>query len=434
MGGYDILGSGSDGTDNQNFNKRYDDLPSHAFILLKVSVYYIDSWDGYPDRKITIKVGSGAFDFYGRHYSYFTKYLCGSGTYPESTPFISQVSMAHTSLSLNLMIYSHSTEDSDSESFGFRDISIRFSDQSLSSDNFCQGSSLVLDQTGDNRCICGSSEYQTPPNSGTCYPCDNTCGTCSAGTDTDCKQCKSNEFLVNGVSCFPTCDDPLNQYLNAANQQACSTPCPNRFVFWDRSCEDSCLSILKNPIYNTFSLCTYPCADSEFLHWNGTCIDSCPLPLTASLYKGKKMCENPCPSSPIINYNRTCLSSCDTPLVIQSYPDYKVCTSPCESKEYLYPNGTCSTSCDSSMQATIRSSISFCDKKCDSPLVFFDITGECLISCPPGYSMSYLTKVCRKCATDLCSSCPEDLNGKCLACLSSAVLDTGNTCKCTILF
>ena len=341
--------------------------------------------------------------------------MCGSTDFEDLPPVRAYMTAPHSEDTLRILFINFLDEISTDESFGIRDIQLDFVNMTTPFKSFCGRSNGA--PLPDKVCPCSSKkEYMKPPNSGSCFPCHESCATCSEETANDCKSCYpgfylttphigqclpchsscetcsgggSNECLtcpsrsyLIGSTCYPTCNYPL--YSHTVNEIIyCSTPCPSKFALWDQSCSDECPSPpYTQSVENTFSLCHYPCKVSQYLYWNGSCLDSCPSPLLSNVKKDRKFCNYPCATTEYLYWNGSCSQACISSLSvrIEGTPPRRFCDYPCGTSEFLYWNGSCISTCNIPLVPRAEANRLFCDFPCSpTDSLFWD--KDCSSTC-----------------------------------------------------
>jgi len=421
MGGFNVMGGDGIGGANpsygQYFYRTYNSLiPPHNQLNLTFTVFPIDSWDGTTaDDHFKVDADGTVID--GWHFSGFAGYtmpLCG-GSWDEFPPVRVYMTLPHQALSLTLKFISYLNQNSQDESMGIREIQMDFVNMTTPEISVCGRSNGT--PLPNRACPCNSTkEFMRPPNSGTCFPCHlscktcteetlndctscdpgfylnsatkgkclpchPTCATCTGGNANQCLTCTNNWFLVVST-CYPTCNYPLyNQTIGGINH--CYTPCPSQFAFWDASCSTQCPSPpYIQTINNTYSLCNYPCKETEHLYWNNSCLASCPFPLDGNITRDRNYCNFPCQSNEFLYWNGSCRNACQFPLVTRTEgtPLRRFCDYPCTGGDYLYWNGSCISDCKLPLIQRIDAGDRYCDYLCPSTgVIYWD--GYCSNDC-----------------------------------------------------
>lgn len=183
------------------------------------------------------------------------------------------------------------------------------------------------------------------PSGGVCYPCDNSCDTCTAGSNGGCIRCALGYYNFSNF-CLSSC--PTGTAANITSRLcSCDAPCSQ--------CQGNttyCTACLNSSLFVSQGQCLTSCPNQTYLS-GSTCI-SCSTACTS--------CSSTTCFSCLANYylfNNLCYSDCN--LISQQYD---VSGTTC----VLCPNGcdTCSgTVCSSCLsEYSFSSSSSQCIKTC----------------------------------------------------------------------
>jgi len=389
------------------FQRYYTGLPSHNMIRVSFQGQKIDSWEAGENFLVqfdSLPVLSGwTLDTFSSTYG---SHLCGgmiSNSFQDSPLITVVIEVPHIASDLTFTVTSNLNQDSLDESFGFRNITMKFYTliTPLTSQTFCGISQYPLP---DRWCSClASNYYMSPANSGSCYPCHTTCQTCSAasqysclscypgyyqsGTQCllcdsscktcngpsqyDCLSCHTENYLTDLKNCVTSCPMPLDNTADI-NTEYCSTPCVSTdYLAPDRNCYPDCNSPMKQQLVdNYFLLCIFPCKPHEYAFYNETCGEYCPSPLSKVTSYNRLFCLYPCNSTQFLYWDGSCGNSCNFP--VDSYTEgtgswqRQFCAYPCALNEYLYWNRSCLTTCPSPLKVRISRSRFFCDFPCSS--------------------------------------------------------------------
>lgn len=304
-----------------------------------------------------------------------------------------------------------------------------------------------------------------------CYPCHDSCQTCSAGTGSDCLTCRSSHLLLregDATKCTTECPVGFFEARSTACNPCSSlcarcedvpdrcTHCREGLVLYNKTCMAVCPRTTYNDGNGSCNSCQSSCATcigpkatdcvtcpSHLFHLNGTCIESCPN----QYYLSRK--SNECYSC-----NPTCktctadrCSSCwpgwtlddrgqckpttemtcapgtylDGVKCLQCHVSCQSCTGPsfsqcssCFNNKYLYRN-TCIDQCPKWFYADKQGGCSPCDHTCAT---CDDGGADRCTSCADGFHLEG-----NECST----GCPEGefkQDGRCVRCHS-----TCQTCK-----
>ena len=414
VGGYKILG-GTFGS----FYTSYSGLPAHNMILFSFKFQPIDSWDGpgassglYGGDHFELNFDTENFNCWALQVfgSAIAQNLCGAG-FLDWYPISVIAYVPHSASTLTFTVLSKLDQVTIDESFGFREISMRFYTAATQTKYFCGVSQTALPYSW---CPCPTaSEFMDPPGTGYCYACDlscatctgasanqctscdlgkyltssNTCASCSSicascsGSATHCTGCKVGEFLVGNTTCYTSCPYPLTQTFSTITA-FCESPCPTSYTLWDQTCATSCNSPLVPQTTSSFLICNYKCKVYEYLYWDGICDTSCPYPLSTTIVNSRQFCNYKCSGATVYLYwDATCIVGCAFPLSPRTAHGSNFCDYPCASTQFLYWNGSCLGSCNFPLVVR-RDHVSavYCDYPC-SPTQVLYWDGTCSSSC-----------------------------------------------------
>jgi len=442
MGGYNILG----GTLNEYFERTYTGLPAHNQLELNFVFFAIDSWDGInqaQDDYIQVSVDGFLMDTWRLSMTDTSSYIspwCGGSSFSDFPPIQAYSTFIHSSTtSITLKFISKLSQDTLDESFGIRDIKMKFTTVATPQNTLCGISPST--PLPNMFCPCDSTnKYMNPFNSGSCYPCDSTCATCTGPAASQCTTCLPNWFMV-GSSCYPTCDPPFTISVSGGVTY-CNTPCPGLFAWPDQSCSTNCIysnaygsHTLNQATINTFGLCKSPCAANQIISWNTSCLASCPEPLTNTLYGGLSFCDFTCgsTSSQHLYFNGSCFNDCSAPFLLEvqgSLHQKRFCWFPCPPGEYLYPDGQCfPPDCFQSLSPFVSRGYGYCNYKCTEPFYYFHPDASCKNPCPQRYFKDEVFRNCEACQDPFCLVCDIFLGEKCDVCQEKTILNSDGICK-----
>ena len=329
----------------------------------------------------------------------------------------------HESSTLIFRVVSYVQEDPTERSFGFREVTIHFSNFSTMTEHsmMCHNSEMpipmpynqtlnecpcLLNQALDSNQICQSCAekcdvcfgpepsqclacaYGTHWDGKKCNKCHPNCQTCY-GPDNKygCQVCTFGFYNYKNGTCSETCESPF-QKVKGITENYCRRDCKPDEYEWSFS--DDCLAkcdfpLVKSTRENDFLTCHSPCSDSrDFVYFNGSCLSICPVPLLAVFWKGLRFCKNPCEiNSDYLYSNHSCLKECPLPLQIKSEPGVNYCINPCNSTNlYLYNNGSCLENCHIPFKTRTEFGVKYCQMLCDLTREFIGANGSCSQKCP----------------------------------------------------
>lgn len=256
------------------------------------------------------------------------------------------------------------------------------------------------------------------------------CMTCSGGGNSECLNCNSNFYLLNGQ---------------------CYKPCPNGF--WGDDSSGACQPCWSDIVGPFFSCATcnggendkcLSCNSGTFLHL-GQCLSSCP----STRYWADSISNTcqPCWSSSIAPFS--CLT-CDSPSSSSCFT--------CDPGYFLYPSprGQClqtcpdgywpnpsTNACDTCwINAVVNTDPYSCETcigggysdQCSScfagSFLHPNTGGQCISSCPSGFWQDTYTRTCQPCWSSssppyTCATCYGSRDTNCLSCHDGSFLHQG---------
>ncbi|EAR91976.2 transmembrane protein, putative (macronuclear) [Tetrahymena thermophila SB210] len=243
----------------------------------------------------------------------------------------------------------------------------------------------------NNNNSCKPSEYYDPKNWNKqgrsyshCFPCDQSCATCSGSGPNACSSCKNLYFLANNQC--QLCQVKNGKYYDQ-KQQTCNNCIPNCQICQDNSTCQTCNSGYQlNSNKNSCDQIQNSCPKTNQYKYQGTCQD----------------CDQSC---------QQCSGSGPTN-----------CTQ-CKPNQYLDSDNSCKD-CDQSCNSCTGSG----SKNCVQCYTAYFLTqdNECVTCNSPGFYISQQN--CLKCDSS-CLQCSESSNN-CIACQSNLLYNSSNkTCK-----
>jgi len=190
LGGYGVFA----GINNQYFERKYTNLPEHNIIHFTFTLQLVDSYDlgeylslRFDDEilQMTHKISISTLPNIN---------LCGSSwrEFPQIRMFGNAI---HSSSNLTLRFISGCNENSENESFGFRDLTLTFGTSENAVSSICAKSSISLNY---NDCPCPEKQFEESPS--VCKTCHENCASCFGGSEGDCYSCQ-NGTIFNGTHC-----------------------------------------------------------------------------------------------------------------------------------------------------------------------------------------------------------------------------------------
>jgi len=284
LGGYNVLG----GTKGQYFERTFTGLPPHNQLNLSYIIYPLDSWDSNDNDHYEIYVDGYYQIGWVLAAGSYGQSTCGSDTWKDFPPVLAISTFVHNTSSLTLRFIHMLDQKSNDESFGIREVKMKFVNVTTPQYSLC-GRSMTNVPLPKWPCTeCDSShQYIEKPASGTCFECAESCATCNTNgctscytgkyvDGTACKQCASTcatcvksanycltcqpELFMASNSCYPTCTYPLSA-TESGREKYCNSPCSgNQYAMWDGSCSSTCPSELTATTISGFPVCTFPCS------------------------------------------------------------------------------------------------------------------------------------------------------------------------------
>ena len=217
----------------------------------------------------------------------------------------------------------------------------------------------------------------SPDGSAGCQLCHNACQSCTGPYNSNCTSCKPG-YSFNGQTCIQ-CDSSCNQ-CSSTSATGCIRCDIGKFLYWNNTCQGSCISPLIPSTLNNYSSCQLPCGTSGYYYQDGSCHSACPAPFI-TVYQGDlKLCNFPCANTEYLYYNGICNSSCLAPLVNIISGVEKYCNLPCSNQAFLYSNSTCLQACSTPFIQGLNGSVQTCSFPCQSSL-YLDRNGSCVSAC-----------------------------------------------------
>lgn len=326
----------------------------------------------------------------------------------------------HESSTLAFRVDTLIQEDSLERSFGFRELTVHFSNfsrkiehsmmchepqglwsltlnecpcplnQFLDSSQICQRCAKNCDVCfGPEPLHCLSCAYGTHWDGKKCNMCHPNCQTCNGANEYSCQVCTFGFYNHRNGTCSETCESPFIK-IKGFHEHYCRRGCKPGEYEWDYydTCLAECdLPLIKSPQENGRLTCNNPCSRNDFLYTNGSCLSICPAPLLSVFQPRVKFCKNPCESNSDYLYsNRSCLKECHPPLQIKAEPGVNYCINPCHSTNlYLYGNGSCLSSCHAPLKSRTEFGVKYCQMPCDLAREFILTDGSCSKECPSNF-------------------------------------------------
>ena len=413
LGGPDILTPGS--TDTVTFQRTYQNLSAHAYVVFSISISYFGSKTTVPNNQPVINLLFDGVTVPGPRIA--TSDACSDSTSPTIVLTNFQGVAAHSSSSLTLVI--QTLFPFNTIQIGFRQISLLLYTSApymMNSDKpSCQSSTTK--PVNYDKCTCPYGQAYLNNIIWVCWGCTHPCATCFMCGSDNCYTCKDGYFW-NGGQCIQTppccasyngtycssCSAGCFNYGNGVCQAACDPnegyysvkilgetycypECPDssQYRYLNGSCLSSCpspLSNLSSAVNNTeLNYCYNPCTSSQYLYPDGSCSSTCNTPLKKITNGGIPYCQSPCLDSTQFYFhpNSSCLNSCPTPLVTSHIQGISYCSNPCQASQYLYSNnGSCFQHCSLPFDIKSEPGVNYCTYNCKGYLSF---NNTCLSEC-----------------------------------------------------
>ena len=326
------MGPSGASTNGQFFKRTYNGIYSHNIIYFSFTLFAIDSID--LNDYFQVIFDSVSITSWSYIHTSSPGDVCGSG-WNDLTNIGVSGKAVHSESSVTLQFLFLNDESSVNESWGFRDIVLKFANvANIASQNsqMCGKSSVTFTS---NNCDCPQSQYLNTAS--VCTACNSLCSSCFGPSAQECYQCASGATF-NGATCLVcdasclTCSGP------SANQ---CTFCPSgKYLINSQTCVDSalCIPLPLSPVYNSlgYGVCASPCSPSEYVFYNTSCspscsvvyqgssmtlscLSECPSPMISSVSQAINICSKPCPSAANKYYNtnkKICQADCQQPYVI----------------------------------------------------------------------------------------------------------------------
>jgi len=287
------------GTKDQYFERTFKDLPPHNQLILRYTVYPIDSWDGASvDDHYQVYVDG----YYQRGWSFvhtsgIEVAKCGSSSWPEYPPVLAISTFIHSAPTVKIQFINMLNQPSNDESLGIRDIKMQFVNVTTPQNSICGRS------TADKPLLawpcqgCDTShQYQNlnsngVSTSGTCFECSESCATCnSAG----CTTCYTGNYMEGAA-----CKQCTNGCATCNSATSCLT-CQSNLYMAANGCHSTCTYPLYTSESGGITYCNSPCSGSQYAMWDGSCSDTCPTTqFTDTKMASYKLCTFPCSITPV---------------------------------------------------------------------------------------------------------------------------------------
>ena len=274
---------------NQHFERNYHHLPPHSTLRFTITFWALDGWEYSPTTSSLTDGAKISFDsqspmglFGLRILDYPTKAsLCGVPNRGDVRDIFIFGSIPHSGSSLNFTIISIMTANSTDESFGFRDISLIFS-ESNDTPSLC-GQILDVPFYDLTPCPCLKGFYNSGTSSTVCSECHENCASCFGGSENDCYECKEGSYF-DGIACrkchnscsrcsgpdYNQCESCNAGYVSFENICIASSRCILPFI--DDTCSNSCFSpcdIVDKDAWE--EECFPPCPNGQISDFEGFC-------------------------------------------------------------------------------------------------------------------------------------------------------------------
>ncbi len=306
------------------FHRTYLNLPVHNTLFYLVKFILIDDLNP-PDaiilqfqgQNITVtELDKGKDSFYGSS-------ICG-GPAKDFAYFNVMGSISHSEPSLSMAIISKINQDPFAASYGIKDISLSFSNNTGSLPSGCSRFGSFFG-AGGTECECPEGSFVDPLDPFNCLPCDpnclecfgptssecftclpfssftgtdcvvchTSCQTCSGTAVNECITCAPGLWLNNDGTCTPNCDLPPTFQKVVGDFKSCRTECRiSEYVFPDGECHATCKYSLPTVSLNGIIFCTNPCTiSSDFYYESGECKSECPNHGNPLNYHTIKICS-----------------------------------------------------------------------------------------------------------------------------------------------
>lgn len=192
-------------TNYQKFIITYNAVPTHTSVIIRLSLYILETWNG---ESISISVNSVASTLI---YDYTTPTtginLCGTAILDEKKSNIENVFSPHTTSLLEIYVENESLAP---RSFGIKDISVIYVNSCLAPCAtcdilgcvICPIFSEILTIVIYNTCICIDGFYFDQTDYFQCLQCHYSCETCNGPLGTNCLTCR---YPLNYISATKEC-------------------------------------------------------------------------------------------------------------------------------------------------------------------------------------------------------------------------------------
>ncbi|KAL4508005.1 hypothetical protein ABPG72_021378 [Tetrahymena utriculariae] len=467
LGGYGCFGVGATAT--QTFL-----IAHHWQVNVQIKFWMLDSWDY---ESLVVDLGDLHISQLRQLSSGYQ--ICGA-FWNDEIRDVSVTKQNHYERNIQVVFSSNLDQDPTDESWGITDFTISVEPCNPTC-NRCQGQDafLCMDcwpnaqfityQNGLGFCQCNDGFYNVSKNvpcldpiCSQCFPCDNTCESCSAGDQYSCISCKptlykqyygvyevnnnlsdpryqktlcqSNCFAQNYykdtisrscLKCFSTCQTCNSQleydctscinglYLDGATTGQCVSTCSPSYYKDDsdkkcKKCDSNCLECLDNQP----QFCS-KCVNGSFLTIStGKCVTDCGIGQWGrSTDWSCQLCDSTCYTCE--QNARNCIS--------------------CSGINYLY-NNQCKTTCIDGYYKGTNNTCQKCDQSCNtcdngsntdclscSPSFGYLKDRQC-ISCPPQFYGDSSDQTCKPCNSS-CYTCDGGNNTDCLSCTTNYLQD-----------
>ena len=295
----------------------------------------------------------------------------------------------HTASSLTFSVIAIDSGTHDTPIFGFRDVSLLFQSNSITSNQAC-----ILDSapTSSASCLC-NEQFFSPIGSSQCELCNSACQNCFAGsTKLDCTSCPAGSSF-NGTTCIE-CDPSCNQ-CNGTEVNSCTRCASDSYLYWNGTCYSNCDFPLVTTTEGQYQSCDLPCDVSKYYYQNATCQANCPSKFISLIQGDLKICNFTCQQSQYLYSNGTCSPICSSPFTPYNTGIEAYCNFPCPSNQFLYENGSCQQNCTYPYRRILEGDYNYCNFPClISQYLYWN--GSCFPTCPISFQSTIIgRKYCK---------------------------------------
>lgn len=427
--------------------RKYTGLPPHNSIILKVRLYFVDSWDGEP-----FFVYADGVQVYSENWRYTniaSQDICGNPSHSDQVFDRETLPFEHMNSELTLLFNTTLNAGPGNENMGFNCIQIVLSDChhtcytcTSSAANKCLScpTGKYLNPDGTCQSTCPSSSYVMDSTTGTCIKCYQssgssdyrTCNTCSERLSTNCKTCNAGNYLDEAVgACLINC--PAQTYPNSGKCLPCYSP--------SSTSETALACATCNGPAKTDCV---TCPQGTYKWTDSSCIRACPngyysqtSPLNICI-----KCDGTCATCNGGNSNN-CLT-CDVPYYLETSTSKCISTCPsgywpdsvtrtCKLCYQAVPLVSDEQTCFKCTQGTSRD----CTACVAGTAYLYPLNGTCLLNCPSGWWADTSSNECKQCyqytttapTKNTCATCDGSNSNNCLSCTLPLFLDaTTKTC------